>query len=81
MMFSYRQTRYGLLLAIIAVGAIATIGIATTVDNNAGNNANDLFDQSQNQEDIEILKTDDGGGGPSSGNFLFKTDDGGGGPS
>ncbi len=80
MMFSYRQAKYGLIFAIIAVGAITTVGIATTMDNSAGNSTNDLFNIFQQEENSGFLGGNDGGGMPLSASNLLGGNDGGGMP-
>lgn len=80
MMFSYRQAKYGLIFALIAVGAIATVGIATTMDNSAGNSTNDQFNTFKNEKSSAPLGGNDSGGMPLSASHLLGGNDSGGMP-
>ncbi len=80
-MFSYHRVKYGLLFAVIAIGAITTVSIASTMDNNAKNLTDDLFNIFTQGESFDPSNANDGGGGPSSIYDLQNANDGGGGPS
>ncbi len=64
MMFSYHKAKHALLFAIIGVGAILTIGIASATDNNTGNLINDLFGVFQEEKSSVHPGQNDGGGMP-----------------
>lgn len=81
MMFSYQKAKHTLLFTIIAIGAITAVGIASTVDIDANESTNNGIPYFGESGSNIPLKTDEGGGMPSSFGSLFKTDEGGGMPS
>ena len=80
MMFSYHKAKHSLLLTIVAIGAIATIGIAISMDNSAGNSTNDLSNTFADGKTFEPFNANDGGGMPTSISDIQNANDGGGMP-
>ena len=66
MMFSYQKAKNTLIFAIIAIGAITAIGIASTSDNGANESTNNGITNFGESENNVPLGWDNGGGMPSS---------------
>ena len=79
MMFSYQKSKNALIFAIIAIGAFASIGIAITSDNSAGDTTNDQPTNIDEGKEFIPLGFDNGGGTPNSARLLG-FDNGGGTP-
>lgn len=81
MMFSYQKAKHTLLFAIIAIGAITAIGIASTAVTDANESTNEGITNFGESGNYAPLGADNGGGLPSSYGSILGADNGGGLPS
>ena len=78
MMFSYQKIKHTLLFAIIALGAITAVGIASTVDNDANESADTGITNFGDSGIYTPFGADNGGGLPNSFGAILGADNGGG---